>query len=54
MSNREYAEKTKAFREACSEAQIEPTIRQASKWRNGKGKAFAWLKAQTGEARETK
>lgn len=29
------------FQSACAKAGIEPTARQASKWRNQKGKAFA-------------
>jgi len=42
MSNREYAEKMEVFREACEGAKVEPTIRQASKWRNRKGKAYQY------------
>ena len=42
MTNREFVEKSEVFRESCSGAQIEPTIRQASKWRNRKGKAYRY------------
>lgn len=42
MTNREYAEKSEAFRESCSGVKIEPTMRQASKWRNRKGKAYQY------------
>lgn len=40
MTNREYAEKDKAFKEACKRAGINPTTRQASKYRRGKGLAY--------------
>jgi hypothetical protein len=40
MSNREFAEKNQEFRTACELAGTPPTSRQASKYRNEKGKAF--------------
>ena len=39
QTNREYAENNKAFRQACEEAGIEPTPRQAAKYRRGYGQA---------------
>jgi len=38
-TNTMFAKDDKIFREACKIAVIEPTPRQASKWRNGKGLA---------------
>jgi len=40
-SNRHFAEKNARFRQACQNAGVEPTVRQASKFRNGEGKAYA-------------
>lgn len=40
MINREFSMKDIIFRQRCSEVNIEPTIRQASKYRMKKGKAF--------------
>jgi hypothetical protein len=40
ITNRVYAEGEK-FKEACAQAGISPTTRQASKYRNKKGKAYA-------------
>jgi predicted HicB family RNase H-like nuclease len=34
VNNREFAEKNKEFREACEREGVEPTTRQASKFRN--------------------
>lgn len=39
MTNREFTEH-EAFRKACIRARVEPTRRQASKFRNKKGLAF--------------
>lgn len=39
VTNREYAE-TDKFKAACKRAGVEPTPRQASKYRNGKGRAY--------------
>jgi len=36
-TNTMFAKDDKIFQEACKMAGIEPTPRQASKWRNGKG-----------------
>ena len=38
--NAEFALKDEKFRKACEKAGIEPTLRQASRWRNKKG--LAW------------
>jgi len=38
-TNAMFAKDDKIFQEACKLAVIEPTERQASKWRNGKGLA---------------
>ena len=40
MTNAEFARRDKSFAEACSKAGIPKTKRQASKWRNHKGKAW--------------
>jgi hypothetical protein len=40
QSNRVFAAENKAFRAACSEAGVEPTKRQASKYRNKLGVAY--------------
>jgi hypothetical protein len=40
VTNKEFSSTNAAFQAACIEAQIEPTTRQASKWRMGKGKAY--------------
>jgi hypothetical protein len=39
VSNREFAEKDAFFREHCEKANVKPTVRQASKYRRGLGKA---------------
>lgn len=45
MTNAQYANKDKLFRTACEIAEVKPTRRQASKYRNQKGSAFKWRKA---------
>lgn len=40
-SNENFAKTDKSFQQACAKAGVEPTARQASKWRNKRGKAFA-------------
>ena len=40
MTNGEFAAADEVFRKACSLSLLSPTSRQASKWRNGKGKAL--------------
>lgn len=40
MHNEKFAEEDSAFRSACINAKVEPTARQASKWRNKKGSAY--------------
>lgn len=40
MSNVQFAKTDVAFQEACSKAGVEPTPRQASKYRNKQGKAY--------------
>ena len=40
MTNQEFSDTDKSFLEACGKAKIEPTTRQASKWRNHKGMAY--------------
>lgn len=40
QTNREFSLSDKRFREACERAHIPPTVRQASKWRLGFGKAW--------------
>ncbi len=40
MTNKEFAARNAEFRKACSNAGIEPTSRQASKYRNKCGLAY--------------
>ena len=40
QSNAEYAKTNEAFRAACEKAGVDPTPRQASKYRNGIGAAY--------------
>lgn len=40
MTNRQFALSDYHFIKACNEVGIKPTIRQASKWRRRKGKAW--------------
>ena len=40
ITNREFAKTDKRFVEACEGAEVKPTVRQASKWRRKKGKAW--------------
>ena len=42
ITNKQFALKNDWFRAACVKAGIEPTTRQASKWRLKKGKAYAF------------
>ena len=52
MTNKEFAKTDPKFRAACERAGIEPTARQASKYRRGFGLAFQFSKSfpKTGEA----
>lgn len=45
VTNRVFAKDDKIFNRACSDADIPATKRQASKWRNGRGKARAYFRA---------
>ena len=40
MTNKEFASTNQKFKEACAKAKVEPTARQASKWRRQTG--LAW------------
>lgn len=40
VTNKKFAEMDEAFKNACIKANIQPTKRQASKFRRGKGIAF--------------
>ncbi len=40
LTNRKFAKENGEFLQACNEANIEPSTRQASKYRNEKGKAY--------------
>ena len=40
MTNKKFAEKSEEFRAACKLAGLNPTSRQASKYRNQKGLAY--------------
>lgn len=41
LTNKNFASQIKSFNTACVKAGIEPTKRQAAKWRNRKGKAYS-------------
>ena len=47
-TNREFATTSVVFRNACALANVEPTPREASKFRLGRGEAFAALRATSG------
>lgn len=40
IHNEKFAKEDSAFQAACDKMGIKPTTRQASKWRNKKGKAY--------------
>ena len=40
MTNREFSTNNKQFREACEKANVQPTKRQASRWRQQRGSAW--------------
>ena len=40
VNNRKFAETDKKFKAACEAAGVEPSKRQASKWRQKRGKAW--------------
>tara|TARA_Y100001951_G_C11204299_1_gene219005 strand:- start:592 stop:771 length:180 start_codon:yes stop_codon:yes gene_type:complete len=40
VTNKEFMEHDRAFRRACVDAKIEPTKRQASKYRRKEGRAY--------------
>lgn len=49
VTNKKFSE-NKLFQKACTLAGVEPTARQASKFRNGKGLAFLHRNLQGGAA----
>lgn len=40
LTNKEFSEQDEKFVKVCKDNNIEPTTRQASKWRNKKGSAW--------------
>ena len=40
VTNKEFAKENKEFRKVCKTAEVEPTTRQASKFRNKTGRAY--------------
>lgn len=46
LSNKQFAKQDEAFQLRCDWADVKPTARQASKFRNGKGSAFRATKPQ--------
>jgi len=40
VTNKDFAQKDSLFKTCCEAVGLEPTRRQASKFRNGKGKAY--------------
>jgi hypothetical protein len=51
MTNKKFAETNAEFIEACRAAGIEPTARQAGKWRDGRGSANRYRKIDRKEPR---
>jgi len=51
QSNQKFSETNNEFIEACKEANIKPTKRQASEWRNQKG--LAWKRRYTSEGKKS-
>ena len=43
-THREFVEDSKTFQAACEAAEVKPTLRQASKYRRGMGKAYKGIK----------
>lgn len=39
MTNKEFAKTNTKFKDACKKAKVDPTPRQASKYKHGRGKA---------------
>ena len=48
MKNSTFAQSNELFQEVCKISQIEPTARQASKWRNKKGSAYKFYNERKG------
>ncbi len=44
LTNRKFAKEDEKFLQACSDASVEATVRQASKYRNKKGKVYKELR----------
>lgn len=42
MANKTFAKTNPLFLKSCELAKVQPTVRQASKFRMGKGTAFEW------------
>jgi hypothetical protein len=49
-TNRQFALENENFIEACKSNNVEPTKRQASKWRNRKGRAYMGRKSMEAAA----
>jgi len=47
MTHREFAGTDEVFKKACELAKVQPTVRQASKFRSKRGSAYALLEAKT-------
>jgi hypothetical protein len=43
MTNKQFAEQDETFKAACEQVNLQPTKRQASKWRSKKGKAWVMM-----------
>lgn len=52
LTNREFSQKDEGFKSACSAVGIEPTTRQASKWRSRRGRAFVEGRDKASEFKE--
>ena len=49
-TNREFAEQNAQFRAACEAVGLEPTSRQAGKWRRGEGAALKGHKSSAAKS----
>ena len=52
LSNAEFTRESDIFKRACKLGKVEPTVRQASKFRNDKGTAWKFKKEAAKEQRD--
>lgn len=44
MTNKNYCQASTTFKKSCIGAGVEPTSRQVSKYKRGKGRAYRWMR----------